>query len=397
MAKILLTWELGSGFGHVASLSSIAAELAARGNTVVAALRDPQRGNHFFAPLGVPLIQAPLPPAEPRGSTQPVATYAELLASVGFDSPETLSSMLAGWDRIYDEVSPDAVIFDHSPFAILAAVGRDFGAIQHGTGFYIPPDTKPLPLLRPWLVQDPRDALNREDHVLHGVNSLLRTRGQKSFERLAELYTSTDVRWLATYQDLDHFGPRQGERFHGITPPPTGGLQPSWPGGSGPRVFAYLQPDSTSLTAIETLGKLGYPTIARVAGIESSSIPTDRKSLTVVSDAVDIGRTAQECDLAILSGGHGTLAAVLLAGKPVVVLPIQLEQLLLGKICEREGFGVCVPPGNVRLLTSAVSALGADPGYRIRATEFSERNRELKFEEQLGLFADQVERCLRGR
>ena len=46
---------------------------------------------------------------------------------------------------------------------------------------------------------------------------------------------------------------------------------------------------------------------------------------------VDIRAAARECDLAVLNAGHGATAAMLLAGKPVLLVPIHLEQGLLAR------------------------------------------------------------------
>ena len=123
MAKILLTWELGSGFGHVASLSSIARGLRQRGHQVVAASRDPVGAQSFFAPMGVSSIAAPRPTISPRIDPTTIATYSDLLRCVGFHSVDALRPVLSGWDQIYDEVQPDAVVFDHSPFRTFSGYG----------------------------------------------------------------------------------------------------------------------------------------------------------------------------------------------------------------------------------------------------------------------------------
>ena len=388
MARILLTWELGSGFGHVASLAAIAGGLRRRGHEVVASLREPRRGESFFAPLGVRTLATPVLPASPLTVT-PIATYADLLASVGFGQVDSLQEMVAGWDRIFAEVNPDAVVFDHSPFALLAAVGSRFGKLQHGTGFYIPPDTKPLPMLRPWLLRDLQEALDREAGVLSAVNQILKGRDQIPWERLGSLYSSCES-WLATYEELDHFGARNGATYRGITPPPEG-LQPDWPAVDGPRIFAYLQSDVTSLTIVRALAELGYPSIVRVAGASPSQEMPDSKSMHWVHQAVNVPRVADECDLAVLSGGHGTVAAVLLAGKPVLIAPIQFEQLLLAKRCEQLGLGAATPPAQVHHLKDFIARLLPGTHTREAAASFAERYRHQDLTQQMDSVVARIE------
>ena len=420
MAKVLLTWELGSGFGHVASLAAIAGVLRERGHHVVAALRNPAAAESFFSPLGVRCVTAPRPVLLPRPEGVPIATYADLLSLVGFDSSESILPVLNGWDRVFEEVDPDVVVFDHSPFALLAAIGSQFGKLQHSTGFCIPPDLSPLPPLRPWLLRTPYEAQEREELLLASINDSLHARRQPALDRLADLYQSADENWLATYEELDHFGheARQAASanstedwgtakttqtqtlsatcYQGITPPPATGLRPEWPTGAGPRIFAYLQSDPTTLPLIAALGRLGYPTIARIAGIRPAREFESFKSLKIIGDAIDVTHVAEQCDFAVLSGGHGTLAAVLLAGKPVVVVPIQLEQLLLAKRCEEAGFGIGSPAVDVRYFTNAVAKIVSEPSYQARARAFANRYRTLAPGRQLQSLAERIEDLLPG-
>jgi UDP:flavonoid glycosyltransferase YjiC (YdhE family) len=426
MARILLTWELGSGLGHVANLASIAKALRQRGHQVVAALRDPAAFQSFFEPLGVATIAAPRPAIPANRDPLSIATYADMLSSVGFHSTDVIGSTLDGWDRIYDDVQPDCVVYDHSPFALLAAMGCHFAKLQHSTGFCIPPDVAPLPPLRPWLLKSPNEASEREQRLLQTINAVLTERNRAPLVRLADLFYSTDENWLATYEELDHFGSRLAASsawsstaksehavatckaassaclldtcYQGITPPPSEGVRPAWPTARGPKVFAYLQPDATTLPLIGALGKLGFPTIARVAGLQPTrEFDRYRATLRVMSDAVDVTKISQECDLAVLSGGHGTLSAILLAGKPVVIAPLQLEQLMLARCCEKEKLALASPTVHVRYFVDAVTKVATDQTYHRAARAFAERYRSLDCYDQLAALTDRIEQLSQCR
>jgi UDP:flavonoid glycosyltransferase YjiC (YdhE family) len=58
---------------------------------------------------------------------------------------------------------------------------------------------------------------------------------------------------------------------------------------------------------------------------------------------LDLGAAARECDFAILNAGHGATAPMLLAGKPVLELPLQLEQSLTASAVADMGAGEAVP------------------------------------------------------
>jgi hypothetical protein len=420
MARILLTWELGSGFGHAINLASIARALRARGHQVVAALQDPTCVAPLFGSIGVEVIATGRATGKANRRPSSIATYADMLCSVGFDSADTLGAVLEAWDNIYENVSPDVVVYDHSPFALLAARDRGFVKVQHGTGFCIPPDADPLPTLRPWLLKSRDDAVKREGKLLQSINSVLMHRKQRELGRLADLYYSTNENWLATYEELDHFAGRTCSNvasladsrhdfrdtgklavatdcvidncYHGITPPPSGGVRPLWPRARGPKIFAYLQPDATTFPLVIALGKLGYPTIVRIAGYcGDQRIERYSASLKVVSDAIDLSQISHECDMAVLSGGHGTVATILLAGKPVVIVPIQLEQLMVARCCEKTGVGVGSPSVDIQYFAKAVTRVVADSSYQQTAERFAEKYRSLNYHDQLEAFASRIE------
>ncbi len=58
---------------------------------------------------------------------------------------------------------------------------------------------------------------------------------------------------------------------------------------------------------------------------------------------LDMRQAAAECDFAILNAGHNAAAQFLLAGKPLLLLPISLEQgILTRRLCEQ---GLAVSAG----------------------------------------------------
>jgi UDP:flavonoid glycosyltransferase YjiC (YdhE family) len=52
---------------------------------------------------------------------------------------------------------------------------------------------------------------------------------------------------------------------------------------------------------------------------------------------LDGARAAAECDVAVLNGGHGVVAELLLAGKPMLAVPLVLERQITGDALRRLG------------------------------------------------------------
>jgi UDP:flavonoid glycosyltransferase YjiC (YdhE family) len=393
MARIALTWQLGSGVGHVASLSVLSAALAQDGHEVVAVLRDPQRGEPFFASHGARCLQAPLPSQQSGRESPTIATYADLLAASGFDAVDELSATVSCWDELFSEICPDVVVMDHSPTALVCGIGASFRKVLHSPGFFIPPAADPLPVLRPWLVKNQAEAKSGDDRVRDNVNTVLERRGRSPLKCLADLYSQVEETFLASYEELDHFAAdRVNAKYWGIVPPPTGGIEPNWPDVAGPRVFIYLWPSTESVAIVDGIAKLGHPTIVRMPGSGDWQSRWKSSSVRVVAEPVAMEEMARQCDVAVLHGGHGTMAAMLLAGKPLVLVPFQLEQLLQAQRCAERDLAICVAPNDYRNIGQAIHLALTNDKYHSAARAFSERYRSMEPSAMLSSLVQQIGR-----
>jgi hypothetical protein len=76
-------------------------------------------------------------------------------------------------------------------------------------------------------------------------------------------------------------------------------------------------------------------------------------------------------DLGVLHAGQGATAAVLLAGKPLVQVPLVLEQKLTAEAVERLGAGVTASPADVADVARKLDAVLADDRYAAAAGAFA--------------------------
>src|SRR5690348_15509947 len=123
MATILLAWELGAGLGHLQRLRPLAEELLRRGHRVVASLRDIPRAGAVFGGMQVRLLQAPQKLRPPPDEFKPPLTLPHILHNTGFGDDMELAALAGAWRNLLELVRPDAVVFDHSPTALLASRG----------------------------------------------------------------------------------------------------------------------------------------------------------------------------------------------------------------------------------------------------------------------------------
>jgi hypothetical protein len=116
-------------------------------------------------------------------------------------------------------------------------------------------------------------------------------------------------------------------------------------GGSGaPRVYAYLKNFLALEGLLGALGETGCEAVVVCDGVPAEVRGKFRgaRGLRFVDEPLDLGREALagRFDLAVLNAGHGTTAAMLLAGVPALLVPIHLEQGMLARAAERNT-GAC--------------------------------------------------------
>ena len=344
MARMLVAWELGGGFGHVMRVLPLAVELRDRGHDVWVVARDLVRAELVLGRAGFPVLQAPV--ARSVTSRDLARGYADILGNCGYGSIESLSAILGGWRRLLDLVHPDAVVIEYAPTAALAARALGVPLVLIRQGFFVPPLTRPLPPLQPWRPASPADLAAEEAKVLATVNHVLGQAGGPPVEALTQLFDA-DERCLCTFAELDQFSGREGDTYLGPIFGVPEGEAPEWPPGSpDSRVFVYLSATHKEIDQVFAgLARLGVPAFGYVRDIQEGAAERFNSANVRVSPRpVAIAEAAAECRMIICHGGHGTLAQMTLAGKPALIVPQQLEHALQEFQMQRRGIGRMVDP-----------------------------------------------------
>lgn len=366
--RLLVAWELGGGWGHITRVAPLARALMARGHELLLAAPDAAR-HVAHLPGATPLERPALgrPPAPPL---DPVVTAADILANAGWHDDAELARVADAWLDLYDRVAPDLLLLEYAPAALLAARARPLRRVLVADGFTAPPDVTPWPDLRPEArpgQPTPAAAVAREADILARANRWLVARGAPPLPRLGALAAEVDLRLLATWPELDHYGARPGEHYRGAWND-TLGEPPEWPPGEGPRVVAYLK-DFPALDALlHLLRRSGLPTLAYLSEADAARrAAAAAPNLALPARPFDLAAAAVTAGLGILNGGHGGTAALLRAGVPLLTIPLRLEQFHIGRRVAELGAG-CVAAqhapdqlarGLQRLLTAPAPARAA--------------------------------------
>lgn len=375
MARVLLAWELGGGLGHCAKLAPLATGLAKRGHDVYFAARDVATAQRVLPGSDVRCLQSPCMLARPPQSLRQPRTFAQVLSQVGFGSDAQLRALVDAWRTLFELVEPDVIVCEHAPSALLASRWTDAFRVVVGTGFSVPPDVAPLPDLCPWLGQLPADLAAQENGVLGRVNRLLSAGQRPTVDRLARLYADAHVSLVMTFRELDHHPVRRDAAYCGSWSLP-GGAEPVWPPGDEPRVFAYLKPLAGPFrvgAALAALRELPLRTLAYVPHAPPRLLSLASPSLRICREPLDMAAVAQQCELALLNGTSGTATQCLLAGVPLVMVPLFLEQAAFSRRVTELGAGLVCEPNRIELLAGRVWRVLRDECYRQAAWAFAGR------------------------
>jgi hypothetical protein len=280
--KILLGWELGAGQGHIQRLVALAQKLEAYGHTPVFALKA-------YNLKGIDFPWQRLTPPELAFSGREISyTFADVLATFGFDDVTRLRAHINAWQAILHEVQPALVITDHAPGLVLAAQNMA-STIVIGSPFAVPPPVETFALIR---CPAPPEAFEREQRVCEAIHQVSAVDGP-----IGKLLNG-DRSFIFSVPELDWY------RFWRVNPEYVSAHNlpvPVQSGGTG--VWSYLASDY------------------------------DRRDLVLNRLRPDaefkpMQAALRDKGLAIHHGGLTTTIACLLAGIPQLLLPRYVEQQL---------------------------------------------------------------------
>jgi len=374
MSRILLAWELGGGYGHLASLRTAARQLRAAGHDCMFAVRLLENAAEFLEPGLGPLLQAPVRLGNGRNPVPLQLSYASLLHNTGFDDPLGLAARIGAWRELMRACRAERLVVDHSPIALIAARSLGIPAAAIGTGFDLPPLVNPFPSFQPWAPVPLEQLRHNEAQVLIELNRALERLRLPPYDTLQQIYAGC-ARALLTYPELDHYDAPRQEPCLGV-PDYAQGAAPDWPDGEAPRVLAYLRAHPQLDAMLKALSASKARVLLRIAEIEPERLrPWLRPGFHVVGHSVDLRRAAQDCDSYLHYAAHGTVAELLLAGKPGVLWPDNVERWLVARRAEQLGAAVVAPQQQEFDVGAALERSLNDVRLRQAAERFAARYR----------------------
>lgn len=392
MSRIVLTWELGSNLGHLARLLPLAIRLKTRGHSPLLVTRDLGLATKVFAEAAIPFIQAPVATTVAHPSQQ-AASYAEILWNQGWADRSQLWGMVQGWANLFRMFGPAVAVLDHSPTAILAARVTATPAVLIGTGFELPPSENPIPGFAQSEVTEAQ-ILEAERRVLANANWILYAMTLRPMLSFRELF-DTHGRYLTTFAELDHYGPRLNEKYVGPIGELSGGEHMMWPSTSDRRIFAYLRPGTASNAAIlRALSSTKAAVVCFLPGAPADlvkSFSTDH--FKIASRPVRLAGLFESADLCVSYAPAGTVTSALLKGVPQLMIPQHPEAQLTAQRVTAMGAGLTMSDTRVESeVAHLLQRLLRESTFKVCAGEFAQKYRDFDAARAADLIVEQIER-----
>ena len=397
MSRVFFAWELGGGFGHLGPFRPVAEALLARGHDLTVAARDVERARQIFGPSAAKIVQAPICTKTYGGLAEPPLNYAEILMRYGYLDAPLLAGLLSAWRGLLELSRADVLLADHAPTALLAARGSGLPRAVFGGGFSVPPPASPTPNMRPWVSVPGQRLASSDDAVLQVINASLQS-GAPGLGALREIFDGVEY-FLNGLPELDPYGPRDPRYYLGLHAGRVGASPPRWPEGEGPRIFAYLQSEYSHIeAAIAALSACGARSVVYLRGAAPEIRRKHQGPHVAFSESLlDVESAVAGSDLCVCHGNFGTVMGILRGGKPMLLLPEQLENFLLASRVERLGIARVVDPEARPLdIGGALAGMLAESSYAAAARAFALEHREPSIDTIIERAASRIEDLARG-
>jgi len=353
--KVLFTWELGAGLGHLSPIYSVAKKFHSKGYEIWIASQFLDNVHSVFTDIPVHVIQGPTNFNTEKNN--PIICYADILYNVGYSDGKELTVFIKSWKNIYQLVQPDIIVHDYSPTAMLASREYECEKIYIGSTFS---NLASIDIRKPE-IQTPRfyhylksnqslENFNQhseviERKVLNNINMALNICKIGQISKITDIYSDFSKILYLTLPELDHYQRNEySENTHFLV---SSGIQTStivnWPDDEKSiKVFGYLKVKSYSKDALvsllNALKDKRFSSILYLSG--SFDINQEMpNNIKIVNKPINISMMQQQADILLCNSNLNSVIDFLMSGTPIGLLPLTPEQELLTALLESKGYG----------------------------------------------------------
>jgi len=338
MKRVILAWELGGGLGHLVHIRSLAKQFLAMGHEVYVALMDSSRAKSVFSGMDVKLLQTPFRSEYRSRQIIPPMSFTQLINNNGFSSSAELEGLVRSWRTLYELARPDVICFDYCPAALVAARNLDCLKVTIGVGFSSPPPGSPFGVFTNTAL-DAKKILEDDKLILKNTNQVLESIGSNTLESLDQLFYDEIKTCFLSLPEFDHFCAREASLYYGPVLS-TSGIKPKWPRNYKKKVYVYVKQFPGIVELLQLFSKFHISFIVYTNNVPNIVLRScEAQNISYITDPLDLSRVSKEADLAIVNAGHTTLCQFVLAGVPVLMIPLQMEQQMLAVRIDEQKLG----------------------------------------------------------
>lgn len=344
MRKILFCWELGEDYGHLGKILSLSQEFADQSIAFYIASNDLSAASKIDWPANVKFIQAPIWLRSNKLALK-ASSFAEILLYKGYDSYRHLKILTDAWSTIFDLISPDVILFDYSPSALLAASSLNTPKIIVSNPYLTPtPGTATISLI-PSAHFDETKATEIHQWVIKVINSVRHDYGTAPITAIGDLFIA-DATFLSGFSDTDYFNAyRSNAVYCGSALAASIGTQvPIWKPGLSQKFLAYLKHrDQRSGAILKILASMQARTLCFYSECKLEDIEQFADTSVEVSNTpLDFTKAYKEAAVIICHAGQGVVNEALYRGIPLILVPTQAEQYFIAEKIKAMGNGIII-------------------------------------------------------
>lgn len=373
--RVAYICELGSDNDQLARLYDITKECNAAGYDVAVVVRDIVAVSAVMNKVHAAVFQAPVFLPRLRLNRQLVC-LADTLQLAGYEHGNTLLPLVQAWQALLGLLQADVLVFDHAPTALLAASNLHCRKVVVGNGYSIPVAGHKL---ADWQPMQSRAELiqEQEDNVLKVINQVQRKLELPISAAISELYRCDRV-VINHFPQLDVYRQARANADYYTS---VASFRPpvfSFRQAEKPRIICWLDPAYKKFTPlVEALRACGCEILLVFAGGDSTRLKPYEATLFQATTLVpDLELLIREADMFIGHGSLGALTTAMRLGKPMLLLPMQLEQLHAGLGLQAMGIAkVLTDQDNASAYQQAVIGVLGNIRLRTAARNFATNNR----------------------
>ncbi len=339
MARIFYIWEFGGGLGHLTTALPLANAYRARGHEVAFAVKDIAAASTVIRADTYAIYQAPVWQLMGNTTLPRPISYAEILLNHGYGNPQHLTSMVRAWIGLFKLVAPDLLVLDFSPTAMLAAHILGLHHCTIGHGFFLPPRMTPVPAFVP--DADPDRLARSEEALLRSINRARAMFGKTPLACFGDFF-DTDLDLLTTWPEIEHYPQRKAGQYRGPILMRLPREAPKWRDGSEHRVCVYLYGSYPKIEIVlRAIDASRVDAALFIPGVPENLLRQFRNDrMRFFSAPFALEELLVDANALISHGNFGTVWEGLLSGKPMLCLPVHMEQWIVTQRLTDLGAGI---------------------------------------------------------